>query len=88
MGQFEIEVKLPVKNRQETAQMLKGLGFKFRKEVEEEDIYFNSACHDLKERDEALRIRRSLDRTSGEKKTQMFPCQEWSWKHVCRMEKS
>ena len=71
MGQFEIEIKLPVKNRQEVSDILKDLGFTFQKELQEEDIYFNSEFRDIKERDEALRIRRSLDCTSGEKKAQI-----------------
>ena len=71
MGQLEIENKLPVKNRQEVSDILKDLGFTFQKELQEEDIYFNSEFRDIKERDEALRIRRSLDCTSGEKKTQI-----------------
>ena len=35
MGQFEIEIKLPVKNRQEVSDILKDLGFTFQKELQE-----------------------------------------------------
>ena len=51
MDQFEIEVKLPLKNLKETLKLL--------------------TDHDVKKRDEALRIRTSTDCRSGISKTQI-----------------
>lgn len=54
---IEVEIKLPVENRQELERKLQMKGFQAGKCVKEEDIYFNSPERDLKKRDEALRIR-------------------------------
>ena len=65
MKQYEIEIKLPVKNSQEVLDILKDIGFMVKKEIQEEDTYFNSEYCNIKERDEALRIRkRSEEHTS------------------------
>ena len=61
MKQYEIEIKLPVKNSQEVLDILKDIGFMVKKEIQEEDTYFNSEYRNIKERDEALRIRKSRD---------------------------
>lgn len=71
MDQFEIEVKLPLKNLKETLKLLTDQGFHETAEIREEDIYFNSIYHDVKKRDEALRIRTSTDCRSGISKTQI-----------------
>ena len=71
MKQYEIEIKLPVKNSQEVLDILKDIGFMVKKEIREEDIYFNSDYHNIKERDEALRIRKSRDCDIGEQKVQI-----------------
>ena len=39
--------------------------------MQEKDTYFNSVYHDVKKRDEALRIRTSTDCRSGISKTQI-----------------
>ena len=54
MDQFEIEVKLPLKNLKETLKLLTDQGFHETAEIREEDTYFNSIYHDVKKRDEAL----------------------------------
>lgn len=71
MDQFEIEVKLPLKNLKETLKLLTDQGFHETAEIREEDTYFNSIYHDVKKRDEALRIRTSKDCRSGISKTQI-----------------
>ena len=71
MKQYEIEIKLPVKNSQEVLDILKDIGFMVKKEIQEEDIYFNSEYRNIKERDEALRIRKSRDCDTGEQKVQI-----------------
>ena len=71
MKQYEIEIKLPVKNSQEVLDILKDIGFMVKKEIQEEDIYFNSEYRNKKERDEALRIRKSRDCDTGEQKVQI-----------------
>lgn len=71
MKQYEIEIKLPVKNSQEVLDILKDIGFMVKKEIREEDIYFNSDYHNIKERDEALRIRKSRDCDTGDQKVQI-----------------
>ena len=71
MAQFEIEIKLPLKNLKETLEILTDQGFHETAEIREEDTYFNSIYHDVKKRDEALRIRTSTDCRSGISKTQI-----------------
>ena len=71
MKQYEIEIKLPVKNSQEVLDILKDIGFMVKKEIQEEDTYFNSEYRNIKERDEALRIRKSRDCDIGEQKVQI-----------------
>lgn len=71
MAQFEIEIKLPLKNLKETLEILTDQGFHETAEIREEDTYFNSVYHDVKKRDEALRIRTSTDCRSGVSKTQI-----------------
>lgn len=71
MDQFEIEVKLPLKNLKETLKFLTDQGFQETAQIQEEDTYFNSVYHDVKKRDEALRIRTSTDCRSGISKTQI-----------------
>ena len=71
MAQFEIEIKLPLKNLKETLKFLTDQGFQETAQIQEEDTYFNSVYHDVKKRDEALRIRTSTDCRSGISKTQI-----------------
>ena len=71
MAQFEIEIKLPLKNLKETLKYLTDQGFQETAQIQEEDTYFNSVYHDVKKRDEALRIRTSTDCRSGISKTQI-----------------
>ena len=71
MAQFEIEIKLPLKDLKETLKFLTDQGFQETAQIQEEDTYFNSIYHDVKKRDEALRIRTSTDCRSGISKTQI-----------------
>jgi len=54
----EVEVKARVESREELARKIERIGGKFVREVVQEDLYFTHPCRDLKERDEALRLRR------------------------------
>jgi adenylate cyclase class 2 len=54
----EIEVKARVEVGEEFARRIERIGGKFVREVTQEDLYFRHPFRDLKERDEALRLRR------------------------------
>ena len=54
---IEVEIKLPVRDGEEIETKLLQAGFVYIGTVHEQDDYFTSAYRDLKERDEALRIR-------------------------------
>ena len=54
---IEVEIKVRIKNKDEIAERLKKLGFKFIKRKFQEDIYFNGIDRDFRKTDEALRIR-------------------------------
>ena len=58
---IEIEVKIPVEDFNRTYRRLEEEGFVYTRTRKEEDVYFNSLYYDLKERDKALRIRRTID---------------------------
>ncbi|MBO5159146.1 MAG: class IV adenylate cyclase [Lachnospiraceae bacterium] len=53
----EVEVKIPVKNKKQVEEKLLELGFLKGDLLKESDFYFDNACHELKEKDMALRIR-------------------------------
>jgi len=53
----EVEVKARVEDR-ELARKIEAIGGRFVREVAQEDLYFRHPCRDLRERDEALRLRR------------------------------
>jgi adenylate cyclase class 2 len=54
----EVEVKARVESKEKLAKKIESLGGRFTREVEQEDIYFVHPCRNLRERDEALRLRR------------------------------
>ena len=58
---IEVEIKLPVKDKDSLENKLTAMGFVKGKLVRESDIYFNSENYDLRERDSALRIRTCED---------------------------
>lgn len=58
---IEVEIKLPVSDRDKLGSDLEAIGFAKGKLVREEDIYFTSEMRDFKKRDEAFRIRRRDD---------------------------
>lgn len=62
---IEIEVKIPVSNFDRLYLQLPQMGFEYRKSYEQEDSYSNSVNYDLKKRDKALRIRRTVDLETG-----------------------
>lgn len=66
---IEVEIKLPISDRQAVEQGLKKIGFEFGDLVKESDIYFNSEVYDLKKRDMALRIRSCENMTKGKSET-------------------
>jgi len=57
VAMIEVEIKVRIKNKDEIAERLKKLGFKFIKRKFQEDIYFNGIDRDFRKTDEALRIR-------------------------------
>lgn len=66
---IEVEVKLPISDKERVEQGLKSIGFILGKLLKESDIYYNSAVYDLKKKDMALRIRSCEDMISGKTKT-------------------
>jgi adenylate cyclase class 2 len=54
---LEVEVKLPVADREKLLRDLGALDFKETETVRETDTYYTSRFHDMIQRDEALRIR-------------------------------
>ena len=68
---LKLRSSFPLKNLKETLKFLTDQGFQETAQIQEEDTYFNSVYHDVKKRDEALRIRTSTDCRSGISKTQI-----------------
>lgn len=58
---IEVEVKIPIEDFESVYLRLGEAGFVHTRTRKEEDVYFNSLYYDLKERDKALRIRRTID---------------------------
>ena len=54
----EVEVKARVEDIEGLVRKIEGIGGKLVREVVQEDLYFTHPCRDLKEGDEALRLRR------------------------------
>lgn len=59
----EVEVKSSIEDRQALVKRVQEIGGVFVREVAQEDVYFTHPCRDLKERDEALRLRREGSET-------------------------
>ena len=53
----EVEVKSSIEDREVLRRRIEAIGGAFVSEVVQEDVYFRHPCRDLKERDEALRLR-------------------------------
>lgn len=66
---IEVEVKLPVFDRESTEQRLSFMGFVKGALVWETDIYYNSEIRDFRKSDEALRIRICKNLQTDESKT-------------------
>jgi adenylate cyclase class 2 len=62
---LEVEVKLPVSDREKLLRNLEKLDFKETETVRETDTYYTSGFHDMMQRDEALRIRTIEDLHTG-----------------------
>jgi adenylate cyclase class 2 len=54
----EVEVKARVEGEEELARRIEAIGGRFVRKVTQEDLYFKHPFKDLKERDEALRLRK------------------------------
>ncbi len=65
MNTFEIEIKLPVEQLEGIKEKLLWMGFHKEATIREFDMYYNSEYHDVKKLGEALRIRKSMDISSG-----------------------
>lgn len=63
---IEVEIKLPVNDKERIEQKLRQQGFEARELVKESDIYFNSEERDFNKSDEALRIRHIKNLSTGE----------------------
>ena len=62
----EVEIKLPVPDRQKLIEDLIGLGFKTGNTILETDVYFDSSKEEIRKNGEALRIRRIQNLETGE----------------------
>lgn len=62
----EVEIKLPVPDRQKLIEDLIGLGFKTGNTILETDVYFDSSEEEIRKNGEALRIRRIQNLETGE----------------------
>jgi len=58
----EIELKAKISSREEIAKRVITMGGRFLREVTQEDLYFRHPCRDLRDRDEALRLRKEEGR--------------------------
>lgn len=71
MENYEIEIKIPVKEPEEIMKHLLDRGFNRLSVVREDDMYYNSEYHDVRKRDEALRIRKTSNLSTGESYSQI-----------------
>lgn len=71
MNTYEIEIKLPIVDKDRVQTKLLQLGFEVAAKIRECDMYYNSVYHDVKELGEALRIRKSTDLLTGITKAQI-----------------
>ena len=62
---IEVEIKMPVDDRQKMEVDLERLGFVRSRTVREEDCYFDSDFGQIRERGEALRVRTVTDTSAG-----------------------
>lgn len=62
---FEIEVKVPLKDAEETTGRLQKIGFYKSQKIREEDHYYDNAASQIKNKGEALRVRHITDLESG-----------------------
>lgn len=62
---FEIEIKIPIDDPERIMKSLLARRFQKYQKVIEEDMYYNSAYHDVRKHDEALRIRKTRNLLTG-----------------------
>lgn len=62
---IEVEIKIPLDDRDQTARELLRYGFTEGNLIRESDIYFNNDSFDLRKQDMALRVRSCENRTTG-----------------------
>ena len=62
----EVEIKLPIKNRQKIIADLTSLGFKMGSTISETDVYFDNNKEQIRKNSEALRIRLIQNLENGE----------------------
>jgi len=63
---IEVEVKLKLESGENLIPNLLSKGYEEGDIVYEKDLYYTSEFHDCKERDEALRVRKTVNRNTGE----------------------
>lgn len=68
---IEVEVKLPIENKQILEAALEKMGFKKTSQVCEEDLYFDNASGQIRRGGEALRIRKVTDLQTGKSQSVM-----------------
>lgn len=64
---IEVEVKLPISDKEKLIKDLATLGFAEGETVKEIDAYYTSDFYDMKKRDEALRVREIENLSTGNK---------------------
>lgn len=62
----EVEIKLPIPNRQKTIEDLISLGFQAGSTIVETDVYFDNDKEQVRKNGEALRVRRIQNLETGE----------------------
>lgn len=66
---IEVEIKLPIKQRESVTANLEKMGFIKAGLVREEDVYFDNDFGQIRKNGEALRVRRIADLLTGEEET-------------------
>ena len=67
----EVEIKLPIKNKEIVEKSLEKLGFVKAGLVREEDVYFDNESSRIRENGEALRVRKVTNLATDESETRI-----------------
>ena len=62
---IEVEIKLPIKNKEEVSAKLQEMGFVKADLICEEDVYFDNASGQIRKQGEALRVRKVQNLLTG-----------------------